>query len=351
MQRISYIKTFLLWSAVLVFFCAWGGIVFAESTSENYVLDRAMLGPVSTPDATSTSYRTDAGGAPVFYQDEESVATSGESTGRGGGSGGRRAVPLPDHVYANESPLILREGQSGTLFQHFSPSNTYGTLYVPVLSIPLYNKGDTISFSVFREPFPLSQKNIFGNESIFENSLYRITALNAGLPVSRLDRYLTFIIENSASSFAGRSLAAYYFHPTLFVWIQIPQIVVREHSVLIQASYATDYVLIENPKELPPLLRTENTKNVPDEVILREIEGEVKEIQEQETQRQEARTQAEDKYNSVAPGESSSFIAFFLEKILKIFETMSLLQKIILAGATSAFLGLLLVFILKIVHR
>lgn len=348
MHRISCVKIFLLWSAILVFSCAWGGVVCAESTSENYVLDSAMIGPFNTPSATSTDYRSDARGVPVLYQSEgsETIVETSEESGSGGS--GRRAL-VPSHVYANESPLTLREGQSGTLYQQFVGVRTYGTLYVPAYSMPVYGDEALFSFSLFREIFSPSQKNDFGTSRILEDSLYRIAALNNGSAVSRLDKNLTLIIENTETSFTNRSLVAYYFHPTLYVWVKIPQVVVNNHSILIQAAYATDYVLVETYTESPVLVRTKNTKNISDDEIVRHIEEEIREIQEE--QEMQEKIQTEEQYGSNQIKGIPSFFAFFLEKTNGLLETMSLLQKVIFAGVVSAFLGLLLMFVLRMVHR
>lgn len=255
----------VLIGTVLCAVCLWAPLLASAATSESYILDSAIIGPVGTHAATSTNYQTDNTGFPVFYEGE-TIADDEES--EDGGGGGRRFAIMPSaldsYIYTETNPLILRDFQSGTLALTFVPT-AYASLYVPPHT---FGPNETVYHLERRAGDAAELPAGISPAHLIDGYVYTVSAESDLSPVTTLDRFITLIIENDALGAIKDTESVYYYHPNFHAWIKLAHAVFTDDAVIFQTPYATKYMLVRgDAATAPPILRTDETPAVTDEEI------------------------------------------------------------------------------------
>ncbi len=264
----------------LFYFCLLSELHAASS--ENFILDSAVIGQAGTIQASSTNFRTDNNARPTFYQGE-TIETSGGEDENGESTGSRVRITPRDidfHVYATTDPLLLKDFQSGTLVVEHQNLNEFVTLYIsPYATVRPNTKPE--SATVYHNTLVLPGFADLPNGITVADSigghLYEVTAERDGETFTTLRKFLTLIIQNpELVDTTPGAYSVYYLHPVYKVWVKMPHPAFIPGAVIFQTPYATRYFVVKNsvPKEesAPEIIRTSATPiDISNEIIRDDI--------------------------------------------------------------------------------
>jgi len=247
---------------------------YGAPASESYILDSISIGRLGTNQSTSTSYQTDSFGSLFFFQGESIVTIDDDDTDVQRGSGSRITVqPLEtrSHIYTEVSPLVLKNMQSGTLYQSFTeaPHITEATLYIsPYAAAEKESSTLHTTYTLERYTLNDAEKGIFG-ANVLSDVRYKVAGETEGRPITLLRKFLTLIIRDDAlRDVEKNTYTVYYLHPTFHTWVRMPHPAFIEGAVIFQTPYVTHYLILKG-EGLSSLIQTEKT---PTDISLEEIQ-------------------------------------------------------------------------------
>ncbi len=264
----------IVFIAVAAFFTLSPAASYA-ATSENYILDSASIGTLGSMEATSTNYRSDSTGYPVFYRGESIVEEDDEESAGESREGSRLVIEPRDtksHLYTSQNPLILKDFQSGTLARSLENPPEFVTLYIS----PFATGNDpnaTTEYRITRRAMDF--QNIpqgIDADSILGGNVYVVSAHKDGTPITTLQRFLTLIIQNPGIKASADTQVVYFLHPAYKAWIKMPHPAFINGAVIFQTPYVTEFMVVQtNFAAAPDIVRTSETPDVPNETIQNDI--------------------------------------------------------------------------------